>query len=580
MTTRRMNYVVSQLRFLSTRRETGGPTDADLVERFLAHREEAAFESLVQRHGPMVHGVCRRLLDDEHDAEDAFQATFLVLFHKAPMLRPGSCVGPWLYGVARRTALKARSLVLRRRRAEAMAGRQRSTVTTPTGGECDLRPLLDEELERLPAKYRDPLILCLLQGKARKEAARLLGWTEGTLSGRLARGKEMLGERLRRRGVEPSAAIGTGIHVPVALTAATVKAAVSLPGPAAGSLAGPVVALMEEVLKSMVTMKLKAVVGVLVLVVGLGFGTGLAAWQRGQGAQGAVPPEAVDVARQPVTTDRQKDTKTEYVIEPPDILLVRYGAPEGADPVKISGSPLVRPDGTIGLGPLGSVMVSGCTLREAHAAIAKHLRSQLDAFDAAKLTVDVKEYNSKFVYVIIQDAGEQVVRLPASRSCKTVLDALVKAHEIRPILIGLGKKRVHIERKADGDGAAQVLLVDFHAIMHDGDTATNHTLQSGDRIFIGSAGRREVPLLLEDPEARRLPRPTLEDVARALPKTWANAQLKSVTFAVLSHRVEEPRMYPLVGRARLARTHWKCTVFGDKGVETVYFDRDFLILCK
>jgi RNA polymerase sigma-70 factor (ECF subfamily) len=116
-----MNDVVRLLRLFAARKEAGEPSDGELVERFLARREEAAFAALVQRHGPMVLGVCRRLLE-EHDAEDAFQATFLVLFRKAATLRRGSCVGPWLYGVARRTALKARSLVLRRRRAETVAG--------------------------------------------------------------------------------------------------------------------------------------------------------------------------------------------------------------------------------------------------------------------------------------------------------------------------------------------------------------------------------------------------------------------------------------------------------------------------
>jgi protein involved in polysaccharide export with SLBB domain len=442
----------------------------------------------------------------------------------------------------------------------------------------DLRPIVDEEIDRLPAKYRDPLILCLLQGKARQEAARLLGWTEGTLSGRLARGKEMLGKRLRHRGVEPSVSVATtAMHVPAALAAATVKAALSLPGPVAGSLAVTIIPLMEEVLKSMVTMKLKTVVGVLVLLVGLGIGTGLAARQRGPAAQGTVPIEPESVARQPASSDGKKENTPQYVIEPPDLLLVQYGRPESAEPVKISGPTLVRPDGTIGLGPLGSVLVSGRTVREARAAIAKHLASRLDAFDAEKLTVDVKECNSKFVYLILQD-GEQVVRLPVSRQM-TVLDALAKAHSISPTLIGLGKKRVHVQRKADGEQSAEVLPVDVLAIVRDGNTATNYPLRSGDRIYIGAtAARRGIELQMEDAEARRLPRPTMEEVARALPKTWADARLKKITFAVVSHQLEEPRMYPLVGRARLARSHWKCTVFGDKGVESVYFDRDELIL--
>jgi protein involved in polysaccharide export with SLBB domain len=444
----------------------------------------------------------------------------------------------------------------------------------------ELRPLVDEEIDRLPAKYRDPLILCLLQGKARREAARLLGWTEGTLSGRLARGKEMLGKRLRRRGVEPSAAVATiPIHVPAVLTAATVKAALSLPGPVEGSLGVTIIPFMEEVLKSMVTMKLKTVVGVLVLLVGLGIGTGLTARQRGPAAQGAAPIEAEGVARERASSESKKENISEYVIEPPDVLHVQYGRPEGAEPVRISGPMLVRPDGTIGLGPLGSALVLGRTVREARAAIAKHLASRLDAFDAEKLTVNVKEYNSKFVYLILQD-GEHVVRLPVSRQM-TVLDALAKAHEILPTLIGLGKKQVHVARKADGEQSAEVLPVDVLAIIRDGNTATNHRLRAGDRIYIDAvAARRGIVLQMEDAEARRLPRPTMEEVARALPKTWANAMLKKITFAVVSHQLEEPRMYPLVGRARLARTHWKCTVFGDKGVERVYFDRDELIPCR
>jgi protein involved in polysaccharide export with SLBB domain len=330
----------------------------------------------------------------------------------------------------------------------------------------------------------------------------------------------------------------------------------------------------------MATTKLKAVAGVLVLVVGLGFGTGLAAWQRGPAAQGAGPVEVKEVARQPATTtDREKEKTPEYVIEPPDILRVQYGRPEGTEPVKITATPLVRPDGTIGLSLFGSVKVSGCTLRQAHAAIAKHLGSRLDAFDAEKLTVDIKEYNSKLVYVIIRDDGEQVIRLPASR-CTTVLDALAQAHAVKPTLIGVGKKRVYVERKAGGEQSAQVLPVDLQAIVHEGNTATNHALRSGDRIYIGDAGRRGVVLVPENEKAGRLPRPSMEDVARVLSRSWGSAEVKRVRFLVVSHRVEEPRMYPLVGRARLARTGWRCTVLGEKGSEIVHIEREYLIRCE
>jgi RNA polymerase sigma-70 factor (ECF subfamily) len=194
MTQARSNRVLAHLHRLVLLRERDRLTDAQLLERFLVRREDGAFAELVRRHGPMVLGVCRRVLGEPHDAADAFQATFLVLVRKAATIAPRSRVGPWLYGVARRTALKARSAAARRRRAEQKAARGRPHTAPPAELECDLRPLLDEELGRLPAKYRAPLVLCLLQAKSRKEAAGLLGWSEGTLSGRLARAKVLLGD--------------------------------------------------------------------------------------------------------------------------------------------------------------------------------------------------------------------------------------------------------------------------------------------------------------------------------------------------------------------------------------------------
>ena len=191
------------LRRLLSRAWADGENDGRLLEAFLARGEEAAFTLLVRRHGPMILGVCRRVLRDWHDAEDAFQATFLVLARRAASVAPRAAVGPWLYGVAYRTALKARSQAARRRLKErdARAARPASNVENAA---ADLRPVLDEELSRLPDKYRTAVVLCDLEGKSRREAADCLRVAEGTLSSRLARARRLLAGRLRRRGVAPA----------------------------------------------------------------------------------------------------------------------------------------------------------------------------------------------------------------------------------------------------------------------------------------------------------------------------------------------------------------------------------------
>src|SRR5205814_2209740 len=175
-----------------------GMTDAQLVEEFVLGREEAAFEALVLRHGPMVLGVCRRILGNAHDAEDAFQATFLVLVRKAESIRPRAMVGNWLYGVACRTALDARRAAARRRAKEAAV---LPRTQPPDEDRADLRATLDEELQRLPAECRAVVVLSDLEGKTRKEVARQLGWPEGTVASRLARGRARLAKRLARYGL-------------------------------------------------------------------------------------------------------------------------------------------------------------------------------------------------------------------------------------------------------------------------------------------------------------------------------------------------------------------------------------------
>jgi RNA polymerase sigma factor (sigma-70 family) len=488
MTTGQPNRVLTRLHRAALLQENGGLTDTLLLERFLTRRDEAAFEVLVRRHGGMVLGVCRRLLGNTADADDAFQATFLVFVRRAASVVPGSRVGPWLHGVARRTALKARAAAARRRRAEQEAGRGRPRTTPPADTGGDLRPLLDEELGRLAEKYRAPLVLCLLQGRSRKDAAGLLGWSEGTLSGRLARAKELLGARLRRRGVALTAPAlaGTlaGAEVPPGLALATAKAAASLIGPdASGAIPAPVIALTEEVSKAMLTSKLKAAAGVCVLVAGIGFGAGAAAWPYGPPGSGPAPADGYSGVKTAAPAEKRAEAKPPaYVIEPPDILLVEYAPRDGADPVKIVGQRLVRPDGTLSLGQLGSVHVSGRTLEEARGAIAEHLASRLDGFDPKKLTVDVVAHNSKVFYVITEGAegGEQVYRFPLSGD-ETVLDAVAG---VKGALIGLHQKSISIARLSGKGEVPRVFPVDWAAIIRRGETATNYQLWPGDRVYI------------------------------------------------------------------------------------------------
>src|SRR5262245_42678971 len=177
-----MSSVLGHLRRAVLLRETTTLTDGQLLERFLSCREEAAFAVLVRRHGPMVLGVCRRVLGHEQDAEDAFQATFLVLVRRAASVVPRDLVGNWLYGVARRTALKAKAAASRRQAQERPLEDVPGTERREEGPGPDLRPLLDQELSRLPDRYRAPVVLCDLEGRSRGEAARQLGCPEGTVS--------------------------------------------------------------------------------------------------------------------------------------------------------------------------------------------------------------------------------------------------------------------------------------------------------------------------------------------------------------------------------------------------------------
>src|SRR5262245_7369793 len=190
--------------------DEAGRTDGELLEEFILRRDEAAFEGLLRRHGPMVLGVCRRIVRDGADADEASQATFLVLVKKAATIRPRGMVGNWLYGVARTTALKARAMnTTRIAKEQEAAARPKPEATAATWQ--DLQSLLDQELHALPGKYRAAIVLCDLEGRPIKEAARVFGCPVGTVGARLTRGRRLLAKRLARQGL----ALSGGALAPV-----------------------------------------------------------------------------------------------------------------------------------------------------------------------------------------------------------------------------------------------------------------------------------------------------------------------------------------------------------------------------
>lgn len=201
-------------------------TDADLVRRFADRRDEAAFAALVRRHGPMVWGVCRHLLPNPADAEDAFQATFLALVRSARAVRAGAAVGGWLHGVAVRVATKARRSAVRRRQREERSAGGEADHPVPDSAWEELLAAVHEEVQRLPADLRTAFVLCDLEGVRQPDAAARLGWKPGTLTGRLARARQQLLDRLTHRGVAPAAA-STAVGVGAATAGSEVPAELS-----------------------------------------------------------------------------------------------------------------------------------------------------------------------------------------------------------------------------------------------------------------------------------------------------------------------------------------------------------------
>jgi RNA polymerase sigma factor (sigma-70 family) len=297
MSTSPLSSFIRRLRGSIAAAQPGGLSDAQLLDRWLALRDEAAFEVLLWRHGPMILGVCRRVLSNDADVEDAFQAAFLLLVRKAAAIRRHGSVAAWLYQVAHRVALRARQRSAKRGARET-DGVERLAADAPDDALWrDVRPVLDDEIGRLPAKYRVPFVRCYLEGCTNEEAAAELGCPVGTVHSRLAWARERLRSRLLRRGVTLTAAgvavlLANGAApaaVPPALAETTLHAAFAYAAhPAAASVSAGAAALTKGVLRSMLFARLKVGAAVVLALVVCGSAGGLAFYGAAEAA--GVPP--------------------------------------------------------------------------------------------------------------------------------------------------------------------------------------------------------------------------------------------------------------------------------------------------
>jgi RNA polymerase sigma factor (sigma-70 family) len=274
-----LQAAVEQIRRLAAPELARERTDQQLLHDFRTHRDEAAFAALVKRHASMVLRICRRVLQHAQDAEDAFQATFLVLARNSTTIRKKTALVSWLHGVAYRTAMRARRDFARQRFHERRAVPMTRTEPAWELALRELQSVVDRETQRLPEKYRAPFVLCCLESKSKNEAASQLGWKVGTVSSRLAQARKLLQARLSRRGVSLSAVLGAAAlasnaanaGVPRLLIDGTVKAAVQYAtgkAVASGLISAEVATLVKAVGKSMLITKIKSAV-IVMLAIGI-----------------------------------------------------------------------------------------------------------------------------------------------------------------------------------------------------------------------------------------------------------------------------------------------------------------------
>jgi RNA polymerase sigma factor (sigma-70 family) len=339
-----LDTVLRHIREIVTTEAGRDLSDRHLLYAFATRRDEAAFEALVRRHGPTVLGVARRLLGNIHDAEDVFQATFLVLARRAASVRKAEALASWLHGIAYRMARNVRRAAARRRAHEGQAQARVPRGPAWEVGWREAQALIDEEIQRLPDKYRAVFVLCCLESQGREDAARRLGLKAGTVASRLAEARRRLQKRLAARGVSLSAVLGAGALWPDAGTAAvsaglagaTARAATAYTGGegAAGTVSARAVPLAEGVRKAGLAARFRTG-AVLVLALGLAAAGGLAA--RPQPAAPATPPQQGEAPA--AGPDRPRPT-AEKLADPSREVFTYAGRVLGPDGKPLAGAKL------------------------------------------------------------------------------------------------------------------------------------------------------------------------------------------------------------------------------------------------
>jgi polysaccharide export outer membrane protein len=393
-----LNPLLDFLRRLRTSDQARKTTDAELLARFIASRNEAAFAALVQRHGPMVLHLCVRVLGNSPDAEDAFQAAYLVLARRASSISRPELLGNWLYGVARRTALRMRADAARRQALGRDGGPVDGSNPVNEASRRELRQVLDHELSRLPDRYRVPLVLHYLEGRTQEEVAHLLGCPRNTIATRLARACERLRGRLARSGVALS---GGGLAavlseeasatLPTTLLDATVKAATLYAAGGPALVPSTVAVAAEGVIHAMFLSRVKVALAWAVVLGAVATGVGVLGHQSLMQRGSPAVLLAADV-KDDAVKNRPKD-----VIGIGERLFIHL-AGNMAPGEPINGVFRVEDSGKVALGPAyGRVKVDGQTLEEAEKTVSQYLLTvlrppvsvQITRYDPSQRTEDI-----------------------------------------------------------------------------------------------------------------------------------------------------------------------------------------------